>query len=486
MTYPQPQQPWGPPPPPPQAPHPYPGVPQQPYPPGGWPGGGVASPAAPKRRGRLALLIGGGLVAMLALCAGTAWGVSSLVGGKDSAGGDGKLKTAWVLDFPKNDSVGLSRYDKDDMFGAWLVGDAVVRAQADGIIAYQLADGAQAWGAPSPDGTSLCVAAQTLADGKGAVALGTTETCGTVAGFDATSGKLTWQVKIPAPVRQGRGVVKAPTLTVAGQQVVVRSEEELIGLRLTDGKQLWRTSAEKLTPGRDCRLRDAQAGGRQVVVTARCLPGGEIDSLDPATGKLRWRQKLPESELSTGVLSVEPLVSLSGLGNDNYALRDARGKVRASFGATVDGTDLNTLSVNRSNSIEGPDVLPYLADADNLYLRTHGERVPGKLRDASAVIAIDLATGKRRWVSSGHTPCQVEMIRLDGSGMLAWEAGDRRNLAPRLVRIDLASGKSTLVAEGPLTAGFEGEGAKILERDGTVVIVPWKHVTAKAAITVLR
>ncbi|MEW2589261.1 PQQ-like beta-propeller repeat protein [Micromonospora aurantiaca] len=459
---------------------------QQPpaYPPAGRPGAAGAPPAAPKRRGRVALLVAGGLVAVLAVAAGTAYGVSRLVGGGD----DGKkLRTAWVLDFPELQRNGLKTYDGQDMFGAWLIGDAVVRAQPDGVIAYRLDDGAQAWGVPAPQATSLCTAAQTLAEGRGVVALGSADSCDTLVGFDAAAGTQTWRATFPVERRTGRSESVAPDLSVTAGQVVVRSGESVLGYALADGKRLWQTDADRLLPGRDCRLTQAQAAGDQAVVTARCDGDqGALLGLDPSTGKPRWQQKLPAAQQSAGVLSVDPLVSLPGLASETFVARDAVGKARATFGNPVDGTRFSDLPINRSNTVSGPEIRPYLADADTLYLPTEATNVGGKMRQANQVVAIDLATGKRRWVSAGHTDSEVELVRLDEQGLLAWEVGDRRDLAPRLVRIDPATGEVTVVAEAPLSAGTEGGDAKVLERDGTVVLVPWKQVTADAAITVLR
>ncbi|MFJ8833283.1 PQQ-like beta-propeller repeat protein [Micromonospora aurantiaca] len=459
---------------------------QQPpaYPPAGRPGAAGAPPAAPKRRGRVALLVAGGLVAVLAVAAGTAYGVSRLVGGGD----DGKkLRTAWVLDFPEPQRNGLKTYDGQDMFGAWLIGDAVVRAQPDGVIAYRLDDGAQAWGVPAPQATSLCTAAQTMAEGRGVVALGSADSCDTLVGFDAAAGTQTWRATFPVERRTGRSESVAPDLSVTAGQVVVRSGESVLGYALADGKRLWQTDADRLLPGRDCRLTQAQAAGDQAVVTARCDGDqGALLGLDPSTGKPRWQQKLPAAQQSAGVLSVDPLVSLPGLVSETFVARDAAGKARATFGNPVDGTRFSDLPINRSNTVSGPEIRPYLADADTLYLPTEATNVGGKMRQANQVVAIDLATGKRRWVSAGHTDSEVELIRLDEQGLLAWEVGDRRDLAPRLVRIDPATGEVTVVAEAPLSAGTEGSDAKVLERDGTVVLVPWKQVTADAAITVLR
>ncbi|MEU8313473.1 MULTISPECIES: PQQ-like beta-propeller repeat protein [unclassified Micromonospora] len=455
------------------------------YPPAGPPGPVGAPPAAPKRRGRVALLVAGGLVAVLAVAAGTAYGVSRLVGGGD---GDGrKLRTAWVLDFPELQRNGLKTYDGQDMFGAWLVGDAVVRAQPDGIIAYRLDDGAQAWGVPAPQATSLCAAAQTLAEGRGVVALGSAESCDTLVGFDAAGGSQTWRATFPVERRKGRSTVTAPDLSVANGQVVVRSGESVLGYSLADGKRLWQTDADRLLPGRDCRVADAQAAGDQAVVTALCDGDrGALLGLDPATGKPRWQQQLPAAQQSGGVLSVDPLVSLPGLSTETFVARDATGKERATFGNPVDGTRFSDLPVNRSNTVEGPEIRPYLADTETLYLPTEPSPVGDDMRQADQVVAIDLATGKRRWVSAGHTDSEVELIRLDDQGVLAWEVGDRRDLAPRLVRIDPATGEVDVLAEAPRSAGTEGSDAKVLERDGTVVLVPWKQVSADAAITVLR
>ncbi|WP_305070064.1 PQQ-binding-like beta-propeller repeat protein [Micromonospora sp. AMSO31t] len=465
---------------------PYPVAGQAAYPPSGWAGPGGNPPAAPKRRGRLALLLAGGIVAVLAVGAGTAYGVSQLIGG--SSGGDGDLKTAWVLDFPERQNMtGLTAFDQEDMFGAWLVGDNVVRAQADGVLAYRLSDGGQAWGAPAPEGTSVCVAAQAVTDGRGAVAVGSDKSCNTVAGVDLNSGTVTWQAKFPAPVIEGRDTLTAPDLSVAGQQVIVRSEDTLIGLSLATGKQLWRTTGEKLLPGRDCGFKDMRAADELVVVTYGCPRGGEVDALDPATGKVRWRQRLPESKLIDGVLSVQPPVGLPGLGHDAYTIRDPRtGKEVASFTDPIDGVELWDVPPNRSNAIDGPAIYECLVTDDTLYFPTFPKPVPDTGRSANQIVAIDLATGKKRWISSGHSSSKVQLIRQDEQGVLAWESGDRKKSPPRLVRIDPATAKVSVVAEGPLSAGFEGEAAKVMERDGVVVIVPWKHVVADRAITVLR
>lgn len=454
------------------------------YPPQGWPAPAVAPPAVPRRRGRLALLLAGGLVAVLAVGAGTAYGVSRLVGG-GSGGGD--LKIAWQLPFPERQESGLTTFDQHDMFATWLVGENVVRAQADGMLAYRLSDGGQAWGVPAPDGTSLCVAAQAATEGRTAVAAGSDNSCNTVAGIDLNSGKLAWRAKFPAPVREGRDPLTAPDLAVAGQQVVVRSEDTLIGLSLTDGRQLWRTTGKKLLPGRGCGFKDMRAADDLVVVTYGCSLGGEVDGLDPATGKVRWRQRLSEGQLVDGMLTAQPPVGLPGLGREAYSIRDPRtGKEVGSFTDPLDGIRLWDVPPNRSNAIDGPDVYECLVDQENLYLPTFPEQVKGTPRSADQIVAIDLATGRKRWVSSGHSASKVQLIRRDEQGVLAWESGDRTKLRPRLVRIDPATGKVSVIAEGPLAAGFEGEEARVMERDGVVVIVPWKNVAAKGSITVLR
>lgn len=454
------------------------------YPANGWPGPAAAPPTAPRRRGRLALLLAGGLVAVLAVGAGTAYGVSRLVGG--DSGGD-ELKIAWQLPFPERQESGLTTFDQHDLFGTWLVGENVARAQGDGVLGYRLSDGGQAWGVPAPDGTSLCVAAQAATEGRTAVAVGSDTSCDTVAGIDLNSGALTWRVRFPAPVREGRDTLTAPDLSVAGQQVIVRSEDTLIGLSLTDGRQLWRTTGKKLLPRRGCGLKDMRAADDLVVVSYGCSLGGQVDGLDPATGKVRWRQQLPDSQLTGGLLSAQPPVGLPGVGREAYSVRDPRtGKEVGSFTDPIDGVRLWNVPPNRSNAIDGPAVYEYLADQENLYLPTFPEQVRGTPRAANQIVAIDLATGRKRWVSSGHSASKVQLIRRDEQGVLAWESGDRTKLRPRLVRIDPSNGTVSVVAEGPLAAGFEGEEARVMERDGVVVIVPWKNVAAKGSITVLR
>ncbi|MEE3919085.1 PQQ-binding-like beta-propeller repeat protein [Micromonospora sp. BRA006-A] len=453
------------------------------YPPAGRPDPVGAPPAAPKRRGRVALLVAGGLVAVLAVAAGTAYGVSRLVGGGD----DGKkLRTAWVLDFPELQRNGLKTYDGQDMFGAWLIGDAVVRAQPDGVIAYRLDDGAQAWGVPAPQAT-CCARPRRRWPRGGAWWRSVPPTRAT---------RSSGSTLPPARRRGGRRPRRTPDGPVRDRR------PGPVGGRRPGGRPQWRERA-RLRAGRRqtavadrrrpaaARPRlppDRRAGRRGPGRRHRALrrrPGALL-GLDPATGKARWQQQLPAAQQSDGVLSVDPLVGLPGLNTGTFVARDATGRARATFGNPVDGTRFSDLPVNRSNTVSGPGIRPYLADADTLYLPTGASPVGGKMRQANQVVAIDLATGKRRWVSSGHTDSEVELVRLDEQGVLAWEVGDRRDLAPRLVRIDPATGEVTVVAEAPLSAGTEGSDAKVLERDGTVVLVPWKQVTADAAITVLR
>ncbi|MBX6384602.1 MAG: hypothetical protein IRZ07_16815, partial [Microbispora sp.] len=144
---------------------------------------------------------------------------------------------------------------------------------------------------------------------------------------------------------------------------------------------------------------------------------------------------------------------------------------------------LDLAPLNSAPSVHGMfEQRRFLANGDRLYLATYPEEVWGKLRERDKVLAFDLKTGKQLWESSGTQPTKLTFIRADDRGVLALEVGDRRDLAPRLVRLDAATGKAAEVAQLPQKYGTDGDAARVFERNGAVVIVPWTSVGVKHAV----
>ncbi|GLX04622.1 PQQ-binding-like beta-propeller repeat protein [Microbispora sp. NBRC 16548] len=463
----------------------YTGQPGYPGQQGGYPGQGQAygapgqpaqglppqpPPQAPGGKGRTALFVALGLVVLLAVGAGTAWFVAGGGSGTDSGGSAGEwsvpLASADSMDFTQ----GLS-------FAGWLTDKTVIRVQRDGVLAYDLTSGKRAWGTPSP-GDQLCGATADLANGKGAVAYGSDQLCDHLAGVDAATGKITWKIKIPAEKSRLANSLTVPRIMDAGDVAVVYAHDVLSGYRLSDGRKQWTAQFPQ-----GCHIKDMNTAATRVALLLDCSfegSGNFVQVLDPKSGKAVWRYKMGDLSLMSLVLSADPLVVRQEEGDKStfLVLDDRGGKLSEFTTGKVDMLAMNTVAF-----VDGMfEQRRYAVHGDRLYLTTFPENVPNKARSSDKALAFDLKTGKKVWESSGTQPTMLNLVRADDHGLLALEVGDWRDLPPRLVRLDAATGKAAEVAQLPQKYGTEGDDARVFERNGAVVIVPWTSVAVKHAV----
>ncbi|MFF5212756.1 PQQ-binding-like beta-propeller repeat protein [Streptosporangium sp. NPDC000396] len=462
---------------------PYGGQPgQPPYPPGGQsyqpPGGQPHPPQAPapaggRKTGKTVMLVALGLVVLLGIGAGTAWYVTGGFGGGEELGAG-----EWSVPFT-GAGVEVIGTDASIAFGAWMTDKAVIRAQKDGVLAYDLNTGKRTWGVPSP-GEQLCSAAPTIAGGTAVVAYGTTKVCDGVAGIDTATGKVTWKVKVAAGKAESgkNATLWAPTLEFAGDIAAVRTDKVVTGLRLSDGKKLWNTGASKA-----CRTTNMLASPKQVIVNLDCYEGGDsVVALNSRTGDVMWEYRVEDGP--SYLLSADPVVAAwEGGTGARIELLEAGKKVQGF--ETKEKIDL--LRLNDTIYIRGGhEEMRALVHGSTLYLGTFPENTTGGGIHRNNAVAYDLKTGNRLWVSSGTGASLLTFVAADGKGLLAMEAGGNREPAPRLVRLDAATGKAASVAELPQAAGGESDDARVYYRDGRLVIMPFEKIAAGNAITALR
>ncbi|SIS19355.1 PQQ-like domain-containing protein [Microbispora rosea] len=413
-----------------------------------------------------------GLVVLLAVGGGTAWFVAGSGTGSGTASGGGEGE--WSVPLASADSMDFTQ---GLAFAGWLTDKTVIRVQRDGVLAYDLTSGKRAWGAPSP-GDQLCGATADLANGKGAVAYGSDQLCDHLAGVEAATGKITWKIKIPAEKSRVANSLTVPQIMNAGDVVVVYADDVLSGYRLSNGAKQW---TARLPEG--CHIKDVNAAAAQVALLLDCTfegSGGLVQVLDPKSGAPRWRYKMGDLSLMSLMLSADPLIVRQEDGDKSSftVLDDRGGKVSEFTTGKVDMLAMNTVAF-----VDGMfEQRRYAVHGDRLYLTTFPENVPGKARSGDKALAFDLKTGKQVWESSGTQPTMLNLVRADDHGLLALEVGDWRDLPPRLVRLDAATGKAAKVGELPQKYGTDGDRARAFERNGAVVIVPWTSVTAKHAV----
>lgn len=435
------------------------------------------------KTGKTILLATLSAVTLLGVGSGTAWFVAQ--GGEPPAppqtartmpqtGGGQAPVAQWALPLT---NAGSSDFTSGMAFASWLSDTAIIRPQKDGILAYELKTGKRLWGTPSP-GEQLCGATPEVHDGLAAIAYGTSTTCDHLAGLDTATGKITWRVEIPAEKSSMSNMLMAPRIVSTDGLVITEQDGMVVAYRLVDGRKQWTTA-----PPRDCTTRDVNAGNGRLAMLLRCsYPRVDhLRVLDSGTGRVTSTHKIGSVNPSDSVVSMDPLVINTEDAEHTYFTKFGDSGKLGQVGVKE---RLDWLALNEVVFVDG--MRKYhrvVVHGDRVYLASFPENVPGKLRSRNTALAYDLRTGRRLWESSGTSDSILTFIRADNQGLLALETGDRRDLAPRLVRLDATTGRARVLATLPQEFGTEAERARVYEQNGAVIIVPYSSIMAKNAIS---
>ncbi|MDP9815604.1 outer membrane protein assembly factor BamB family protein [Spirilliplanes yamanashiensis] len=406
---------------------------------------------------------------------GTAVTVARLIGDAgNEAGSSGAMTTAWTLPYPGERNA--RDEDSQRLFASWVTADLLVRVEADGVLAYRLSDGSQAWGVPLPEGMSTCSASPEADGSFGAISYGTDTLCDRVAGVDLGTGKLSFQQQLPIAKRDVPGTMRRGLLVaVGGGTVVVNAATDLLAFRAQDGTKLWERRTHQY-----CQVASLAVSATAVVAGVGCSPY-RVVSLQLASGRPMWQKDLQGREMVRHVVSATPAVVLvSSISDQLVRAYSDKGAVTAEIPAKDGQVSLSTLPTG--NAIRhGIERYAMFADASTVYAATDESRAGG---GEGQVAAFDVATGKRRWLSSGHRGA-ISLIRADEQGLLGLERGGFDGPS-WLVRLDAATGQRTVVRDAslgfvdfPLFGDFE-------ERDGTLLVMPQTNDGKAPAVRALR
>ncbi|MEU7009178.1 PQQ-binding-like beta-propeller repeat protein [Streptomyces sp. NPDC046332] len=327
----------------------------------------------------------------------------------------GEAKINWLLknnvDLPRNGA---------DVFGPWVVGDVVAKAMYKGISGYALGDGASKWHLDLP--FEVCAAApEPAADGTTVIGIndkaGDRADCTVLQQVNLKTGKAGWKKTLDKGT--GFSSLSDITLAISGGTVTAAGTNNSWGFSLSDGKQLFGKPATG-----QCQPY-AFAGGAKLIAAASCRTSDvnkkqeQISEVDPNTGKPRWTFKLQPNWEVDKVYSVNPLVvsaqqrdekkwtvfavtpdgklrsQIQG-GNDKYA-PDCGGGAFVIFGRNLQGCQ------------------GVAADANTFYMATDSE-----YRQANAVVAFDLNTGKQKWRAAAPAERSITPLRMEGSEVVVY------------------------------------------------------------------
>ncbi|WP_459646444.1 outer membrane protein assembly factor BamB family protein [Kitasatospora sp. Ki12] len=374
------------------------------YPPQQQPGYGYpGAPTAPKRNP--VMLWGGIIGGVLAIAIVVALVVLLKDPDPDPTPGPGPVASSGgTSDGPSNDATpgpgpkggatfnvawsapkGANTDGSNQMLGVWGTDKLAIRVDSNGIKAYNLTDGKEAWTIPVPAGVKELCTASYGANSKGVAALSFNtgdSDCSTVGAVDLNQGKLLWSVKVSADR------MSSPTLSVTDNVVAIGGN--MVGaLNIANGQPAWQFQPRD----KDCSVR-GRAAGTQIAVSDRCYggsgPKSQLVIVNAETGKAASTPITLTGTIEQvdQVVSDKPLVLLMSSGpQGDYVLPFDK-----------DNKPGNQMSVKEAGSdslrLSGQDeaLTRNVVSGSTLYVQVSGTK-PG-------INAYDLNTGKRLWAAA--------------------------------------------------------------------------------------
>ncbi|MGW0995472.1 outer membrane protein assembly factor BamB family protein [Streptomyces sp. NPDC002523] len=428
----------------PYAPQPGYGYPQQPQ----YPGAPSTPPGGPAAKRKTALIIGAAVAALLVI-GGTVYAVTS--GGDDGGRkkpvaeksdddkpsasdvpvnpgdgsgdggsdpenlnegrGPGEAKVLWYKTAPDAPGSGA------DAPGMWVTGKAVVKAAYKQVFAYNTGDGNPSWDPISFPQKVCAVTSRPSDDGKVVVAymsgVSDRAKCNQLQQIDLDTGKKGWT----AEVADGGLFDSALSveLSVSGRTLMVGRSQSGVAYDMDTGRKMY--EAKKY--GNACFPTAFAGGDGKLIQVASCDAAGsdehdEIAELDPATGKVKWKQPFKKGWTVARAYSLDPLVvyltnedekawnisTLTGNGTFRSQVKVDE-KFSPSCGWAILERDLQ--------GCQGVAV-----GSDTLFLPTDNSG------GANEIVAISLATGKERWRVKSPTDEAMAPVKVEGGNLIAY------------------------------------------------------------------
>ncbi|MET7442789.1 PQQ-binding-like beta-propeller repeat protein, partial [Streptomyces sp. NPDC005568] len=352
---------------------------------------------------------------------------------------DGDSKVLWYKEAPDAPGSGA------DARGMWITDKSAVKAAYKQLFAYGVGDGKPAWEITFPQ--KICAATpQKTSDDKIVVAYksGASDSakCNQLQQVDLTTGKKGWTGKVADGGLFDSAL--SVELTLSGDTLMVGRSQSGTAYDVSSGKKLW----DKEKYGTAC-FPTAFAGGSKLISVSSCGAStsnqhDEVQELDPATGKVRWTQKVTKGWQVARTYSVEPVVlyltnkdkkqwNISTLKN-NGTIR-SQVDVDESFAPECGWAILN-------RDLQG--CTGVAADANTLYLPTEAKSGPNE------IVAISLESGKEKWRVKSPTDQTMLPLKLDGGDLVAY-VEPSYDAGGRIVSVPTggSSHKTTVLLQNP-------------------------------------
>ncbi|WP_230969317.1 outer membrane protein assembly factor BamB [Nitrogeniibacter aestuarii] len=269
-------------------------------------------------------------------------------------------------------------------FNPAVVGNDVVAASAEGVVARFTEAGQERWRTRLEGGLTAGVGADeglvVVANGKGEIIA-----------LDGANGQEKWRKPVNAEV------LAEPA--VAQDYVVVRtSDNRLFGLDRSTGETVW--TYKRVTPPLTLRTQSGMLVDKNVAVTG--FPGGKLAALNLNNGGLIWELTVAYPEGTTEIERLADVTGVPVLYRQNLCAATFQG--RASCFDITNGKTIWSRPASTSVGIA--------RDARQVYVS----------ETAGAVAALDAFSGASMWRQGDLTNRQLSAPVLTGGGILVGDA----------------------------------------------------------------
>ena len=355
----------------------------------------------------------------------------------------------------------------DTLIGSWLLGDSVVRAEAAGVRAYDLATGKATWTIDPPAAGAVPCGLSPAVNGSGLGAVlfrpqaDPASPCTLVAAVDTKAGRTAW-TKTLSDAKDHYSA----RIGVTDDKVIAVGDDKVLAWQSADGADVWQYTGQ----GKFCTL-SGGVEGRTVLLHSSCADSAPTDqavSLNTADGKVSWSKGLTNQPRTVTVLSAEPAVLVTTgekPADDRIFAWGATGDPAAEIPVTTEDSRIDAMHGTFSAT-------PGIFFQDHTMAVTLAPASGGPV----TIAAYDLTTGKQQWKTATAEKSKVRAVGLDNDALLL-AADERLGQPARLSRFALASGQETLGGTFPQGTGSLLIAGRVLLGGGKVVAVPEHSAT---------
>ncbi|MBB1242390.1 hypothetical protein GL263_02195, partial [Streptomyces durbertensis] len=342
---------------------------------------------------------------------------------------DQDAEIAWQAKVPEGFQVDTSMYTT----GVWFFGGNVIRYEPDGLRAYNIKSGKEAWFLKAVRGDS-CNAAETSGNG-GKTLIQWGLKCEKAMGVDLAKGRQLWEKDLPSP---DGDVARATTAQVAvsgnlGGIVWIGGN---VGYRLSDGKELW--SNNRYETCRDY----SYGGGEAFVVINRCgfNREGTVRMVDQ-DGKTTAEWKAPAGNTPQNVYSTSPVIvglsraAESSFKISNLAVLSDSMKLRKRISIDPERYTFSCAALSMGHCWN------VVVDKESELLFLETKMHQGDRRSTNEIVAYNLDSGKVAWTSEPTVEGQTSPLAMHDGKLLALEMGSFSDPG-MLTEVDLRTGKA--------------------------------------------